>query len=166
MEGWTCSRCGKRHEEVPLAYSFEAPELWYQIPESERKMRAQLSPDQCVIDRQYFFVAANIEVPVHSNDDPLAWTVWVSLSEKSFLRMSELWETPGREKEPTYFGWLQSHILIYPETLNLKTHVHTRPVGIRPFVELEPTDHPLAIEQREGITRGRVIEIAELALHG
>ncbi|MGW1264432.1 DUF2199 domain-containing protein [Streptomyces drozdowiczii] len=33
-------------------------------------------------------------------------------------------------------------------TLNLKTRVHTRPVGDRPFVELEPTDHPLAIEQR------------------
>jgi hypothetical protein len=46
------------------------------------------------------------------------------------------------------------------------THVHTRAVGRRPFVELEPTDHLLAVEQREGITQERVREIAELVLHG
>jgi len=33
-------------------------------------------------------------------------------------------------------------------------------------VELESTDHPLAVEQREGITMDRVQEIAEALLHG
>jgi hypothetical protein len=33
-----------------------------------------------------------------------------------------------------------------------------------PYVELEPTDHPLAIEQREGVTLARVVEIAEALL--
>jgi hypothetical protein len=28
-------------------------------------------------------------------------------------------------------------------------------------LELEPTDHPLAIEQRDGITLARVVEIAQ-----
>jgi Uncharacterized protein conserved in bacteria (DUF2199) len=50
--------------------------------------------------------------------------------------------------------------------VNLKTHVHTREVGRRPFIELEPTDHPLAVEQRDGITWERVQEIAEQVLHG
>ena len=45
---------------------------------------------------------------------------------------------------------------LYPNTLNLKTQVHTRPVGERPLVELKPTDHPLAVEQRHGITMDRV----------
>jgi hypothetical protein len=36
---------------------------------------------------------------------------------------------------------------------------------VRPFIELEPTDHPLAIEQRTGISWERVREIAELVLH-
>jgi hypothetical protein len=43
--------------------------------------------------------------------------------------------------------------------------VHTRPVGERPFVELEPTEHPLAVEQRTGITLDRVREIAATVLH-
>lgn len=51
------------------------------------------------------------------------------------------------------------------ETLNLKTEVHTDEVGARPHVILEPTDHPLAVEQRTGITVERVQKIAELVLH-
>jgi hypothetical protein len=47
----------------------------------------------------------------------------------------------------------------------LKTHVHTRPVGQRPYIELEPTDHPLAVEQRNGITMARVRDIAAALLH-
>ncbi|MEU3843637.1 DUF2199 domain-containing protein [Streptomyces sp. NPDC028635] len=50
-------------------------------------------------------------------------------------------------------------------TLNLKTHVHTRPIGERPFVGLEPTDRPLAVEQRKGIILDRVRETAEAVLH-
>ncbi|MFD4373901.1 DUF2199 domain-containing protein, partial [Streptomyces sp. NPDC058527] len=78
----------------------------------------------------------------------------------------DLWDTPGREAEPPYFGWLTTDLPIYaPTTLNLKTHVHTRPVGERPYVELEATDHPLAVEQRTGITPDRVREIAAAVLH-
>ncbi|MFQ6227966.1 DUF2199 domain-containing protein [Nocardia sp. NPDC002869] len=63
-------------------------------------------------------------------------------------------------------GWLTTDLSAYsPTTLNLKTRLHTRPVGERPFIELEPTDHPLAVEQRTGITRDRVHEIAEAMLH-
>lgn len=47
------------------------------------------------------------------------------------------------------------------ETVSLKTMVHPRADGIRPYIELEPTDHPLAVEFREGITMERVQEIAE-----
>ncbi|MEV0977865.1 DUF2199 domain-containing protein [Streptomyces sp. NPDC049915] len=77
-----------------------------------------------------------------------------------------MWDTPGREAERPYFGWLTTDLPVYPTTtLNLKTHVHTRPLGERPFVELEPTDHPLAVEQRTGITLDRVPEIAAAVLH-
>ena len=96
-----------------------------------------------------------------------SWGVWVSLSRENFSRAADLWDTPGRESEKPYFGWLTTELPIYsPSTINLKTHVHTRPIGERPLVELEPTEHPLAVEQRTGITRDRVREIAEALLHG
>ncbi|MFD9541412.1 DUF2199 domain-containing protein [Streptomyces sp. NPDC060022] len=41
------------------------------------------------------------------------------------------------------FGWLSTELAPYSEgTSNLKTNAHTRPVGKRPVIELEPTDHP------------------------
>ena len=61
--------------------------------------------------------------------------------------------------------WLSTSLPCYPDTLNLKAQVQTRPLGMRPYVELEPTDHPLAMEQRTGISIERVREIAECVLH-
>ncbi len=79
--------------------------------------------------------------------------------------MLDLWTTPGREKEPGYFGWLSTELPAYPQsTKNLKTTVHTDVIGTRPHVHLEPTEHPLAVEQRDGITLHRVQEIADQLL--
>lgn len=125
-----------------------------------------LSPDQCVIKAQHYFVKGMIDIPVTGSDDVFSWGVWISLSRESFSHAADLWDTPGRESANPYFGWLTTELPLYsPSTINLKTHVHTRPVGERPYIELEPTDHPLAIEQRTGITLARVREIAEAVLH-
>jgi hypothetical protein len=125
-----------------------------------------LSPDQCIIDAQHYFIVGNLEMPVIGSEEAFSWDVWVSLSATSFTRACELWGQAGHEAEPPCFGWLSTALPGYPDTVNLKTRVHTREVGRRPFIELERTDHPLAAEQRKGITWERVQEIAELVLHG
>lgn len=149
-----------------MHYRAEAPESWFLIPEDERDRRCLLSSDQCVVDDEHYFIIGNLELPVVGIDEPFSWDVWVSLSRRNFERASDLWEQPGREAEPPYFGWLCTSLPGYPSTLLLKTHVHTRDVGRKPRIELERTDHPLAVEQREGITLSRVQEIAEFILHG
>jgi hypothetical protein len=166
MPGYRCGRCGEVHDQLPLHYGFHAPASWYAVPEGERSQRCLLSSDQCIIDNEFFFVVGNLELPVVESGERFSWDVWVSLSGRNFARACELWERPGRESEPPYFGWLNSSIPGYPEASGLKTLVHTRAVGVRPRIELEPTDHPLAVEQREGITWERVQEIAEIVLHG
>ena len=70
-----------------------------------------------------------------------------------------------READESFFGWLCSAVPGYPDTQQLKTMVRVRPWPTRPFVELEPTGHPLAIEQREGISVARAREIAERIMH-
>ena len=167
MQGYQCSTCGEFHSGLPFSYGSYAPALWFEIPEAERAERVLLSSDQCVIDEEHFFVLGRLEIPVLDADENVfSWNVWVSLSEKNFDRMSELWETAGRESEPPYFGWLSTALPCYSETtLHLKTNVYTRPIGERPFIELELTGHPLAIEQRRGITLARLQEIAECVLH-
>lgn len=148
-----------------MHYGASAPALWFAIPESEREIRVELSSDMCMID-EHAFIVGNLEIPVHGCREHFSWDVWVSLSAANFQRAVQLWHQSGRESELPYFGWLCTSLPGYPETLHLKTQVHTREVGRRPFIELEDTEHPLAVEQRNGITLERVQEIAELVLHG
>ena len=166
MNSYICTTCGNKHDELPLCFGSSAPALWYSIPEEERATRAELTSDQCVIDDQHFFVLGRILIPVNDGLGPFIWMAWVSLSKTNFLRSSELWETPGRESEPSYFGWLQSSLPYEQTTISLKTHLQTMPVGERPSIWLEETDHQLAREQHNGISMARVQQIAEAALHG
>lgn len=161
---FTCSHCGESHD-LPMSFVFEAPVYWYGLPEGDRPSRAVLDEELCVIDNQHFFIKGRICIPVHESPDQFVWVVWVSLSETNFKRAVAAWERADREAEPPYFGWLSSEVPGYPSTRNLKTLVHTRPLGERPEVELEPTDHVLAREQREGVSLARVREMVEAALH-
>jgi hypothetical protein len=135
------------------------------LPASDRARRGTLSSDQCLIDDDYFFIRGLVEIPVVDGNGPFAWGVWVSLSKDNFERAGTLWHAPQRIEEPAYFGWLCNSLPGYPDTLKLKTLVHSRAVAERPYVELEPTAHPLAVEQRHGITMARVKEIAESVHH-
>lgn len=166
MTNYLCRTCGQRHEGLPTVYGPDAPALFETIPVAERVTRTEINDDLCVIDDQYYFIRGRLEIPILNSEEHFCWLVWVSLSESNFARTCQLWEQTGREKEPPYFGWLQTSLPFYPETLSLKTNVHTRAVGERPFIELEATEHPLANEQRQGITWDRVQYFAEHILHG
>ncbi|WP_245240666.1 DUF2199 domain-containing protein [Streptomyces spiramenti] len=142
-----------------MNYTAAAPAVWEDADADADD--CLLSADQCVIGAQHYFVKGLIEIPVIGCDAVFSWGVWVSLSRESYSRVSDLWNRPGREAEEPYFGWLTTDLPVYPTaTFNLKTLVHTRPVGERFFVELEPTEHPLAVEQHGGINLSRVREIA------
>lgn len=163
-QDFVCQHCKQRHPGPPMGFALPAPDYW--SPDLADDPLNVLEPEICVIKGQGFFVRGLIEVPVIDHDEPFVWTVWVSLSKDNFFRAVKLWDQPERENEPSYFGWLSNQIPTYPtSTLNLKTNLHTRPLGERPSIELEPTNHPLAVEQRNGITAARVHEIAETLLH-
>lgn len=162
---WTCSQCGQTHDELPLCYGAEAPYAYFSIPEAEHGSRAVLDGERCVIDNQHFFIKGRICIPIRDADEPFVWLAWVSLSKQNFERALTLWETPGRESEPPYFGWLSTELPVYPSTLNLRTNVQTMPVGERPIIVIGDEEHPLAQEQEQGISMSQVQEIAEQLLH-
>ncbi|KZN99719.1 DUF2199 domain-containing protein [Pseudobacillus badius] len=162
QQGYTCRCCGNYHNELPMSYGRPVPDYCYEIPLEEQEERIEMNEDLCIIDEEYFFVRGCIEIPVVDGEGPFIWDVWVSLSENNFHQTIDYWETEGREQklEPM-FGWLSTALPCYPETINLKTRVHTRPVGFSPSIELEPTEHLLAVEQREGIMVERIKQMAE-----
>jgi hypothetical protein len=156
--GYTCNCCGKYHEEIPKSYGNPAPVYYYDAAPKEREDRFELAEDLCIMDNEHFFIRGCIEIPIIGTDEHLIWGVWVSLSEANFNKIKAHWNK--QELLEPMFGWISTDLSCYPDTVNLKAMVHPRPDGIRPFIELEPTDHPLAVEFRDGVTIERVQEIA------
>jgi len=146
-------------------FGADAPLSYYEVPEAEREKRCSLGSDDCVIDEKSFFVRGCIDIPVHGEEEQFSWGVLVSLSEASFHQWIACFDEPRRSHVGPFFGWLNAWLKPYPDTANLKTRVHLRDNGIRPYIEVEPTDHPLALEQRKGISRARLAEIYVQMVH-
>src|SRR5262245_8576762 len=164
---WTCKRCGKQFDTLSFAYALDMPDRWTELPKSEREQRGQLSSDACVIDGQEFYIRGRIVIPVRDSPTPFVWGVWTSIPQQGYDRIGETWNVEQREHEPPIAGTLANDIPIYPQTRDLRCSLHLRNAGKRPSIMLESTDHPLAVEQRNGITLDRVKEIAAVVLkHG
>lgn len=164
-DSYACSICGERHNEVPLSWGPDVPDLWARLSEDEREAKGEIGTDQCVINEQHFFVRGRIEIPVQDRHDPFAWLVWVEVTRDVFVAMAKVWTMEGRENtEPLYDGALANDLSLYPTpTLGLPAKLHTRPVGVRPFIEIT-AEHQIRHEQRTGITFHQVNEIANKLL--
>lgn len=157
---WTCGCCGKEHEGLLEGYGYDAPFYWGDRDRLQPPPGCLLNQDYCTIDDEFFFIRGCIEIPIVGSTNPSIWGVWSSLSKLNFEREIKLAEKQERIDEPPYFGWLSTRLKIYPDTLSLKCNVVSRVPGERPLIQLEPSDHPLSIDQHRGITSERLIEIA------
>src|SRR5215212_1219961 len=161
---WTCSCCGKQYDTLPLDFAADAPEYWYAIPEDERERRAVLTPDFCTLDHEHHFIRGCLELPILNSEEKLVFGAWVSLSQASMSQAQELWCDPAEGTAPLY-GWFSTAIKLYPGSLQLKAAVCFRGVDLRPAIELEPSEHPLSRDQRQGISMERVQEIVAALMH-
>jgi len=129
----------------------------------------KLGSDLCLIKHNEgtdYFIRTILEIPIHGIEEPFTWGVWVSLSEKSYARYAETYDNPV--EGDGFFGWLCNRLPSYPDTLALATDVHVQLGGLRPTLHLHHGDadeHPLVIDQRQGISIARAQEIAELISH-
>lgn len=140
--------------------AFEAPANWFGLTESERSIRAKLSQDVCLIDQKELYIRGCLEIPILDSPEIFVWGVWVSVSKDTFLYVHKMWDAEIPDGEPPRFGWLCNWIDGYPEPHEIRCHVFLRSGNLRPRIVLEPTDYPLALEQRNGITLERVRQIA------
>ena len=146
---YICSCCGELHEDLPNV-AFDRPIYAHQMPEGEREERVCLNSDFCVIDEEDHFIRGLLEIPIHGQDAPLGIGVWVSQKRENFWTYREHFNSSNIGP---FFGWLSNELRYEGEsTLNLKTMAHFKGGSLRPNIVLEPTDHPLAIAQRDGIT--------------
>jgi len=148
---WRCASCGEIHTDLP-AFAMEAPAIWFDAGDDERARDFELTSDTCIWRNEAYFVRCVLELPFAGREGGLEFGVWSSLSGDNFKRYFAAIDDPKRASLGWMFGWFANRLPGYPETENLKCHVHPREPGLRPTIELEPTDHPLAVQQRTGIS--------------
>lgn len=153
---YKCSTCGELHDDLP-DIGDDKPYYWYTIPEEQRESLAQLSEDICIIDNEDYFVRGVINIPIHDHHQDFGFGVWVSQKKENFLKYLD---NPESAEIGPFFGWLSTEIDYYEEsTLSLKTMAHFVGGGKRPRIEVEPSEHPLAINQNKGITLAEAWQI-------
>ena len=161
---FNCACCGRLHEGSPnIAYS--SPWHYSQLTEEERTSIAKIGTDLCKIthaDVTDYFVRCILEIPIEGVAEPFTWGVWSSLSESSFRRYVETYEAPVDGE--VFFGWLCNRLPCYPDTISLPADIHVQLGGTRPKLRLhlgKADDHPLVMDQLNGISIARAQEIAE-----
>jgi hypothetical protein len=166
---WTCGACGGLHKGIP-ALACPEPAHWPAVgPRASNaavhRSRHFLSEDFCVLEGQHFFIRCVLSLPIQGTDGTFDYGVWSSLSEKNFRAYVDSFDGGEQSGLGPWFGWFSNQLPGYPDTLSLKCMVHPRDGGDRPWLELEPTEHPLAVEQRGGISLDRLLEIHALNGH-
>ena len=162
---WTCAVCGAAHEGIPLDWAFAAPAHW----DPERDVAdGSLDSDLCVVPNESgefdYYVRGLIEIPIidtgRLEERYFGIGAWVSLSAQNFKWYVDHPEADDLAQGGPWFGWLSNSVPVYPQTLNLKTNVYLRGDRWRPRLEVQPSDHPLALDQRNGITISHARELS------
>ena len=166
---WVCPSCGATHVGTfDLAYA--KPHAWPGSEEYGPNSAAStsthfLSEDFCVLNDEHYFVRCILELSILGADNEcFAFGTWSTLSKKNFALYTETFDSGDQGELGPWFGWFSNRLRGYPDTFNLKCQVHPRSGRRRPYIQLEPIDHPLVREQRNGITFDRLLEI--YAIHG
>lgn len=157
---YKCAHCDRVHDGFP-AISFDAPAYYLTVPENERAKRCFKTNDLCVVDDQYFYVRCVMEYRILDSEDTMNWGVWGSLSRQNFDIYQEHFGEPSQADIGPFFSFFSNSLIGngYPETIGLQCQMHFVAEG-RPCLHLEPTDHPLSVEQHHGIEFAKALGIA------
>lgn len=151
---YTCSCCGKEHEDWP-AISYDSPDCYSFLSEEEKSSIATLSSDFCIItyeDQTDRFIRVRLVQKVNDSEEDLEYGFWVSLSEKSFLDYQENFDNENHLTQ--YFGWLYNTIPQYNFDESIPTTVVTQEGNNRPEIfPHEDFDHPFVKDYYNGISR-------------
>ena len=166
FDGYVCEICGQFHAGQYISLSCDNPDPYAQL-QSTKKDRAHLGTDDCVIGNDEFYLRGIVELPIVGLNEVFLWGVWARVWQKDYDKFVEHYDTEGREKAIGPFkGRLCNKLPGYdPETLNLKCTVKIQPVGTRPLFIIDEPEHPLAIEQRNGIKLARARQICAIVRH-
>ena len=164
-----CAKCGIEHTGLMDLAAF-APDPWphpesYGPNSALRTDNDFLSEDFCVLQGRYFMVRSVLELPVHGVAEKFGFGCWTTLSRENFDKYVEgfdngeysdwgPWSGYLCNKLADYIGDNPEPVLVYPQ--------HDRQ---RPTLRIVDDAHRLAVDQEDGISPERLLEILEFYGH-
>jgi hypothetical protein len=158
---FVCATCGQRHSGLPTDYGFRLPDDVHELGYIEQYQRSRSNADLCTLDEQRYFFRGVIPVPFVGSDEEFYWGVWVEVEKEdhdAYIRGFD----EDMSDHPRFVARLANDIPGYGGTKDLEVEVQFQSESARPSFHFpEAVSHPLAHEQREGITQKRHHDILE-----
>lgn len=166
---WTCPTCGEQHRglfDLAARHPVQWPHGEDYEPNAALRLDGDfLSEDFCVLRGEHFFVRSLLFLPIIGSDESFAFGVWGSLAREKFRIYVDTFDSGVQGHLGPWFSWFSNELRSYGDTVNLKVQMRPRNGRQRPYLELMSDDHPLAQDQRNGITFDRVLDLYALYDH-
>ena len=153
--------------------AYKRPVYYFWVPEDQREARCHGDDDVYVIeadpndpeDQDVYVIQCTLDIPIKGVKDPFCWGLWVTQSKESFERYVRTFKQD--QSKDASFGWLAVDIPYYRrngpgESLeSLKCDVKWGDKRQRPKITIQACDHPLYLDQANGISWEKAVEIAQ-----
>ncbi len=179
MFGWgrkklsyRCACCGETYRGSP-SIAYKRPVYYFWVLEDQREARCHGDDDVYVIeadpgdpeDHDVYAIRCTLDIPIKGVKEPFCWGLWVTQSKDSFERYVRTFKQD--QSEDGSFGWLAVDIPYYRrnapgeplESLGCDLNWGTK--GQRPMITVRECDHPLYLDQANGINWDKAVEIAQ-----
>jgi hypothetical protein len=153
-----CDTCGKAHPREEIELVLVLPQPIFELSDDERAKRCDISGDMCAIDRTRFFIRGLLPLPVRGRGVPYRIGLWAEVDEPTFGHIYALWDDPSQVNEPLLSAILANDVPLVPSTIGIEVDIRLTGPTTRPDFYMRDTPHPLAVEQRRGVSAHRALE--------
>lgn len=147
-----------------MSMGFEPPLAWAKLDEATRAA-SWADSDFCEINdvsgETSRFIHCVLPLPVGEGDDEFTFTVWASVSERSW-DVYRAGYGHGEYAEEGCFAFLVSQVPGFEASDHLPADLWFQPSGMRPVMILHRSAHPLVTAQADGINFAQIEHWASL----
>jgi hypothetical protein len=145
-----------------MELTFRRPDDAAAISPDDRPCLLQENDDLCIIEGKRFFIRGVLPLPVVARNSTYCIGLWVEVSQATFERVYDLWESEDQRNEQPHAASIANEIPIARGSLGLEAELRLAGPAKRPEVFLKASDHPLYAEQTGGIDVHRISEYTAL----
>jgi hypothetical protein len=165
FDGYLCEICGQFHAGQYISFACDCPDPYASLSQAKKKY-THFDVNSCLIEDAYY-IRGIIELPILELEEQFLWGLWARVWPQDYDEILEHYTDPGKEEITKSFkGRLANRLPGYDsDAFNLKCTIKLQHLGMRPLFVIDEPEHPLAREQRNGISLQRARTIAAIVRH-